>query len=545
MENLNERTARIAQIPLWLAVFPVIVLIALLGVNVWLYGADATYGANQIALLFAAGIASVVGVSLRVTMQEIVQGMVASLSSSLNAILILLLIGGLSGTWMISGVVPAMIYYGLQVLSPGTFLIAALLISSIVSLATGSSWTTVATVGLALIAIGGALEIPLPMVAGAIISGAYFGDKLSPLSDTTNLAPAMAGAELFTHIRYMLWTTIPSYTITIIAFAVLGSNLNVAPDAVAQDDLSNLILDTFSITPWLFLVPAAVVVMILFRIDAATTLFIAMLLGAVVAVVFQPELVAKLSPQVDAQVAKRAEMLALSAQTAGQEQTGETPTGETRAAQEPSGTSEPVEAAAQNESFFQYPLRGYNAVVNAIALETQIPVADERAAKLLTSKGMVGMLNTVWLIVCAMCFGGAMEAVGLLERITMPLVKMAQSTGALIGTTAASCLVLNFTASDQYLAIVVPGRMFRKTFEERGLAPENLSRTLEDAGTVTSVLVPWNTCGAAQSGVLGVATISYLPYCVFNYVSPLMTLFFGAFQIAIAKKINDDVGSAK
>jgi NhaC family Na+:H+ antiporter len=343
----------------------------------------------------------------------------------------------------------------------------------------------------------------------------------------------------------MLWTTIPSYTITIIAFAVLGSNLNVAPDAVAQDDLSSLILDTFNITPWLFLVPAAVVAMILFRIDAATTLFIAMMLGAVVAVVFQPELVAKLSPQVDAQVAKRAQALALANESAGQEQTGDTPTGETRAAQEPSGTGEPVEAATQNEPFFQYPLRGYNAVINAIALETQIPVADERAAKLLTSKGMEGMLNTVWLIICAMCFGGAMEAVGLLERITMPLVKMAQSTGALIGTTAASCLVLNFTASDQYLAIVVPGRMFRKTFEERGLAPENLSRTLEDAGTVTSVLVPWNTCGAAQSGVLGVATISYLPYCVFNYVSPLMTLFFGAFQIAIAKKINDDVGTAK
>jgi Na+:H+ antiporter, NhaC family len=541
--------SKIENIPLWLAFLPLIVLISLLGLNVWLYGDSATYGANQIALILAAAVAVLIGQYLHVPFSKILEGMVTSLGSSLGAMLILLLIGALSGTWMISGIVPAMIYYGLKILTPETFLVASLIVCSIVSVATGSSWTTVATVGVALIAIGNALGLNPAMTAGAIISGAYFGDKISPLSDTTNLAPAMAGTDVFTHVRYMLYTTVPTYIITVAVFWILSLNLNLQTTEASAETLLAMIEAKFVISPLLFAVPALVVIMVLMKFDALSALFVAMILGAVVAIIFQPQVINELAVEVNKKLGS--------------------PTSESGTIVANSPTNGSASETKQTEpdkqqSWFRYSLNAYNSVVNAMSIATALSTdeakirgifvekkypeekvnalmvqlqANPKNADLFKSKGMTGMLSTIWLVFCAMCFGGAMEAIGLLERITLPLVRMAQSTGSLIGTTVASCVLVNIAAADQYLAIVVPGRMFRKTFEDRGLAPENLSRTLEDAGTVTSVLVPWNTCGATQAGVLNVPTLSYLPYCVFNYVSPLMTVFFGAFQIAIRRRL--------
>ena len=507
------------------ALIPVAFLILLLAINVLVYSDDATTGPNQIALVLAAAIAGIVGWSLRVPFHQMLNGIVKSLESALSAILILLMIGALTGTWLISGVVPCMIYYGLAILEPQYFLVAATVICAIVSIATGSSWSTVATVGVALIGIGEALGAPTAMTAGAIISGAYFGDKLSPLSDTTNLAAAMAGTNLITHIRYMLWTTIPSLTIALLVFFYLGTSLDSSGANNADvEALSSLIANRFHITPWLFLVPAAVVVMVALKVDALVALLAGTLLGGVVAIFAQPEIVREVS----------------------------------------GGVSLPGFVSNWPDIWkntIQYAGDSYAALMNTmgqkIDLSMELTAAEKAAAdakdlaslnadgranvyskKLLTSKGMEGMLPTIWLIVCAMCFGGVMEACGLLRRITESLVQFAKSTGSLIATTAGSCLFLNFTASDQYLAIVVPGRMFRETYRDRGLAPQNLSRTLEDSGTVTSVLIPWNTCGAVQAGVLSVATVAYAPYCVFNYASPLVTVVVGFLGIGIVKLAN-------
>lgn len=558
MRHADEADRDIGTIPLWLAVLPLVTLIGLLVLNVWLYADNASYGPNQIALIIGAAIAALAGKSLGVPFPTILRGMVTSINSALSAILILLLIGGLTGTWMISGVVPAMIYYGLQILTPETFLLATVLVCSIVSLATGSSWTTIATVGVALIAIGRALGVSEPMTAGAIISGAYFGDKMSPLSDTTNLAPAMAGTDVFTHIRHMLWTTVPSYAVTLIVFWIFTRGLQVTASEASVDVLLAALASKFVISPWLLLVPGLVIAMVLLKFDAISALFVAMIAGAVVAVAVQPQVIAELSREL--RYGNQATMAADRSTPPGD--LGEDQVGET-----PPTSSAPVLAGRSVD----YGIRAYYVSINAIsattALEVQAAELNARLAdrgitgsraeqlvaeflenpknsNLLSSRGMQGMLNTVWLVLCAMCFGGAMEAIGLLERLTLPLVHFARSTGSLIGTTVASCLLVNIAAADQYLAIVVPGRMFRKTFADRGIGPQTLSRTLEDSGTVTSVLIPWNTCGATQAGALKVQTLDYLPYCVFNYVSPLMSIFFGAFRIAIAKRIDTANGAA-
>ena len=433
-----------------LALIPVLVLIGLLGINVLFYGDGATGGPNQIALVLAAAVAATIGGFLRVPFRESLQGIATSLSSAIGAILILLLIGSLAGTWMLSGVVPVMVYYGLEVIDARFFLFASVIVCSIVSVATGSSWTTIATVGVALVGIGQALGVHVGMSMGAIISGAYFGDKISPLSDTTNLAPAMAGAELFTHIRYMLWTTVPSILITLGIFLAIGLSTDVAAGSQGAESLSQAIDEKYNLSPLLFLVPLAVVGMVICKVDALVALFVGTILGAVFAVIFQPAIIA--------------------------------------------------EVAGQEGGYLK---QSYVAIVNSMSSGFDIKSDNAAAADLMSAGGMVGMLNTVWLVMCAMCFGGVMEACGLLKRITDPLVGLAKSTGSLVGTTVGACLFTNFTASDQYLAIVVPGRMFRETYRERGLAPENLSRTLEDSGTVTSVLVPWNTCCAYHTGVLG------------------------------------------
>lgn len=483
------------------SIIPIVILIALLALNVFLYGDSSLDGANQLALLLGAGVATVVGLKNKINWSHIIKGISKSISSTTPAIIILLLIGALAGTWLISGIVPSMIYYGLQILNPKIFLFASCIICAIVSLASGSSWSTIATVGIALLGIGDALEISKGMVAGSIISGAYFGDKLSPLSDTTNLAPAMAGTDLFTHIRYMLYTTVPSYVITLIIFLFIGFSLETSVSNNDVEILLQTLNQNFNITPWLFLVPAILFIIIIKKVPSIPALFIGALLGGIFAIIFQPDIIKQIAD-----------------------------TGSNFV------KTHPLEIFTGLE--LQYLKASYIGVINAMGNETSIVTDNEMMNNLLSSGGMYGMLNTIWLILCAMCFGGAMESIGALKKISQSIIKYAESTGSLIATTACTCLFFNGTASDQYLSIVVPGKMYSDAFKKKGLAPENLSRTLEDSGTVTSVLIPWNTCGATQSGVLGVATLLYLPYCFFNLISPMMTIMYGYLGIKI-KKLKD------
>jgi NhaC family Na+:H+ antiporter len=467
------------------ALIPVVALIAMLGYNVAVYGDEALSGSNQFVLLLGAAVAAVVGFFNKVSFTKMMEEVAENIKSTVGAILILLMVGALAGTWLVSGIIPSMIYYGLQILSPAIFLPATLIICSIISIATGSSWTTSATVGIALIGVGGALGFDLGMVAGAVISGAYFGDKLSPMSDTTNLAPAMAGTDLFTHIRYMTLTTIPTYLITLIIFICLGLSVEINGNV----DIASLLSDieaSFTISPWLFLVPVIVIGLIIKKTEPLIALLVGTLLAAIFSIIFQPQIINQI-------------------------------------------------AGVEQMTFES----GYKAVMDAITGKIVIQTENKTLADLFTSGGMQKMLGTIWLIICAMVFGGIMDAIGALSRISQTLLKMAHTTFGLFASTVGSCMALNITASDQYLAIVVPGKMFAKAYEDKGLAPENLSRTLEDAGTVTSVLIPWNTCGAYQSGTLGVSTIDYLPYAFFNLMSPFMTLIFAAFNIKIRQLVTD------
>lgn len=463
------------------ALLPVVILVFLLSFNVTVYGDDALGGSNQFILLIGAAVAAIVGFINKVSYSQMIETVGSNLKSTTGALLILLFVGALAGTWLLSGIIPAMIYYGLKILHPSIFLPACIIICAIISIATGSSWTTSATVGIALIGIGRVLDIPVGMVAGAVISGAYFGDKLSPLSDTTNLAPAMAGTDLFTHIRYMTHTTLPSISITLVVFLILGFFQNTsgtADTAVLLDSIK----DSFTINLGLFFVPILVVFLIIRKAPPLAALLAGTIFGGIFALIFQPHIVA--------QVAGVSSLTFISA---------------------------------------------YKGVMNAIISDISVKTSDDLLNDLFSSGGMKGMLGTIWLIICAMVFGGIMDAIGALKKISNALLSLAKSTFQLFASTAASCVVINLTASDQYLSIVLPGKMFDKAFEDKNLAPENLSRTLEDSGTVTSVLIPWNTCGAYQSGVLGVGVGEYFVYAIFNWLSPFMTLFYAYFGIKIKK----------
>ena len=467
--------------PYLLALLPILFLVGLLSINVYLYGDDSLGGSNQLALLFSGALAAIIGILFGNNWKDILEGISKSIKSVTPSIIILLLIGSLAGTWLISGIVPAMIYYGLQILNPEIFLFATAIITAIVSLSTGSSWSTIATIGIALLGIGQALGLPVGLIGGAIISGAYFGDKMSPLSDTTNLAPAMAGTDLFTHIRYMMYTTIPSFSIALILFLIIGFSSNIS-GTENIDELLQTLNTSFNITPWLFVVPVLVIILIVKKTPAIPALLAGSVLGGVFAILFQPNIITEISGEASVNISS-----------------------------------------------------SYKAVINAMSTDISITTNNNQINDLLTSGGMYGMLNTIWLIICAMIFGGILESTGLLRRIAEPIINYAKSTGSLVATTTGTCIFFNITASDQYISIVVPGRMFADSYKEKGLAPENLSRTLEDAGTVTSVLVPWNTCGATQSAVLGVATLSYLPYCFFNLISPIMTIIYAYLGIKIKK----------
>ncbi len=463
------------------ASLPLLFLILFLTLNVHFFH-DTLAGSNQIALILAAAIAGVVAYTTGVRWKEMEASIIRSISSAMPAILILFLIGALAGTWMLSGVVPMLIYYGLEILNPKIFLFAAITISALVSLATGSSWSTIATIGIALMGIGRTLGIHDGLVAGAIISGAYFGDKMSPLSDTTNLAPAMAGTDLFTHIKYMTITTGPSILLAMIAFLIIGFTLHYPVNNTDVAEVMTALRETFHLSPVLLVVPVLLIYIIIRKVPAVPALLTGVLLGVIVALIFQPQAVRMV------------------ANTGG-----------------------------------SYAKLGWIASMKAMFGPVDIPTSSPIVTKLLATRGMAGMLNTIWLILAAMVFGGMMESGQFLIRISKSILKFVRNTTSLVASTVFTCIFFNITASDQYISIVVPGRMFAKTYRRRGYKPELLSRTLEDAGTVTSVLIPWNTGGATQATVLGVPTVTYLPFAFFNLISPFMSIFIAAINFRIRR----------
>ena len=474
-------------IPLQIAILPLIFLVTLLSfnlyANVFIYDADPLAGSSQFILILSGGFAAMIGNLYNVSYKDVVNSISNSIKSVTPALIILLWVGALAGTWMISGIIPSMVYYGLNILDPNIFLPACIIICSIISVATGSSWTTSATVGIALVGIGKALGIPAGMVGGAVIAGAYFGDKLSPLSDTTNLAAAVSKVDLFKHIKYLTYTTIPSISITLIVFIILG--INQSSSGVTDNSfLINTIENTFNISLVLFIVPIIVLIMIVKKTPPIKALTLGTLLGALFAVLFQPQIINELSD-------------------------------------------------SSNSSI----IASYKVLIDTITSDVSITTESEILNELFSTGGMIGMLNTIFLVMATMIFGGSMDAIGAIKSISKALLNLANNIFKLFASTVASCLALNLTASDQYLSIVVSGKMFEKAYKDKKLAPENLSRTLEDSGTVTSVLVPWNTCGAYHASVLNVATLSYLPYCFFSLISPIMTILYAYLKLKI-KKIN-------
>lgn len=458
------------------ALFPVIILVILLILNVQVFGDNATAGPNQLALLISGFFVCLMGITIRkISYGDIEDSAINSIKHAMQANLILLCVGSLIGLWILSGVVPTMIYYGIKIINPSFFLPTACIICCFVSLSTGSSWSTGGTVGIALIGVGKALGIPLPMVAGAVISGSYFGDKMSPLSDTTNLAPAMAGTNLFDHIRYMLITTVPAILIAIVLFFIIGLKFNVTNIELEQVQLVLKYLESeFTISPFLFIAPLFVLFMVYKKLPALPSMFLGALAGAILALIFQENLLGE---------------------------------------------------------------NAYKTITMVAADGFKSATGNDFVDSLLSRGGMSSMLSTVWLIITAMFFGGVMEACGYLQRLAQALLSLVSGTGSLAASAISSCVFLNLTASDQYLSIVVSGRMFRTAFRDYKLHPVNLSRCLEDGGTVTSVLVPWNSGGAYFSSILGVPTIAYLPYCFFNIISPLISIFVSSMKIKI-KELN-------
>ena len=455
----------------------------LLAGSVYLFGDASSSGPNQIALMLSAAVAAIVGLRNGYSWSEVERGIVHSISLAMSAILILLVVGSVIGTWILGGVVPTMIYYGLEILNPTVFYAAACVICSLVAVATGSSWTTAGTVGVALVGIAAAQNLHLGLAAGAIISGAYFGDKISPLSDTTNLAPAVAGTDLFTHIRHMMWTTMPSLGLALILFAIAGFVLPAPADAAQLEGIALSLRQHFAVGPHMLLPAALVIALVVMKMPALPALLIGALTGCVFAVLFQQPAVLALVGETDL----------------------------------------PAWAALGKGSWI--------ALFDGYKLESGNAALDE----LLTRGGMSSMLSTVWLILSAMMFGGAMEVTQLLQKIAATILGAVRGTGSLIAATLLTAFSSNVIASDQYMAIVLPGRMFRLEYKRRGLHPKNLSRSLEDAGTLTSALVPWNTCGAFMAQTLGVATLAYAPFAFFNLINPIVAAIYGFTGFTIAR----------
>ena len=467
------------------------VLIGLLGIVISLFGSDALSGGSQVALLM--GLAVCVFISMvfyHVPWQAFEQQIAKTLGGVAVTILILLAVGMLAGSWMVSGIVPTLIYYGVQLLSPQLFLLCACVICALVSLLSGSSWTTIATIGVALLGISHALGINEAVAAGAIISGAYFGDKMSPLSDTTILASSTTGVDLFTHIRYMMFTTMPAFTITLIIFAAMGFGL--ANDCeVHVHQYTEGLSATYNISLWTLIVPVLTAILIARRVPSLIVLFLSAMMAGIMALILQPHILMQIGAPSDLP-------LGSAAFVAGAEK-------------------ELGEAAA---------------LIKGLAITfygaTSIETGYSELNELVSTGGMTGMLNTIWLILCAMCFGAVMVASGMIESITRVVISWVRSRVGLVASTASTGLFLNITTGDQFISIVLTANMFQNVYERQGYEARLLSRTAEDSATVTSVLVPWNTCGMTQSTVLGVPTIAYLPYCFFNILSPVMTIVVAA-----------------
>ena len=474
-DSPGENGAPPREMSVLVAATPVVVLVVLLALSVYLYGSDSSYGGNQIALLIAAAVAAIIAVVRGQSWVGIQQAVVHGIATATVAMLILLSVGALIGTWMLSGTVPAMIYYGLMLLDPSVFFVATCLICAVTSLATGSSWTTAGTVGIGLIGVAMGLGLSPATTAGAVVSGAYFGDKMSPLSDTTNLAAAVTATDLFTHIRHMIWTTAPSLLIALALFGVLGWGQAVKLDDGRAGEIMATLDATYDLSPWSLLPLAVVLVLAVRKFPALPTIIGGALLGGIMAVILQPEV-----------VLARADAATLST-----------------------------------------PLAYLKGVWTTLANGFESNTGDKIVDELLSRGGMSSMLNTTWLIICALAFGAVLEHAGMLERLVRATLAAAKSTGSLIAAVIATSIGTNVIAADQYMAIVLPGKMYRAEFLRRGLDSRNLSRAIEDAGTLTSPLVPWNTCGAYMAGTLGVATLAYLPFAFFNLVNPLISIMYG------------------
>ena len=472
-----------------LSLVPILVLVALLFVTIRIFGSDALSGGSQVVLLTATAVCCLIAMGYsKVRWKAIELAMINNISGVATALIILLIIGALSGSWMISGVVPTLIYYGMQIIHPSFFLTSTCVICAIVSVMTGSSWTTIATIGIALLGIGQAQGFDDGWIAGAIVSGAYFGDKISPLSDTTILASSVTDTPLFKHIKYMMITTVPSIVITLVIFTVAG----LTHEATASDQIamySASLKETFDISLWLLIVPIITGILIAKRIPSIITLFISTALAGIFALIFQPHLL-----------------------------------------QEISGL--PIENMQSQ----------FKGLIMTFYGSTQIQTGNPDLNELVSTRGMSGMMNTIWLIICAMCFGGAMTASGMLGSITSVFIRFMKRMVGLVASTVASGLFLNICTADQYISIILTGNMFKDIYQKKGYESRLLSRTTEDSVTVTSVLIPWNTCGMTQATILGVATLTYLPYCFFNLISPLMSITVAAIGYKI-KRINEKAES--
>lgn len=481
--------SRSGQPSWWVSLIPFIVLVAALSVVIYVFGTDALSGASQVALMFAAGVTVVISMILyRIPWKTFEDAILDNITSVGTSIVILLLIGAVAGSWMVSGVVPTMIYYGMKVIFPDIFLFASCLISAVIAVMTGSSWTTIATIGVALVGIGTAQGYEPGWIAGAIISGAYFGDKVSPLSDTTVLASSSAGTPLFTHIRFMMVTTVPSFVITLIIFLVVSLMHN-EPSAMQAADFAHDLKNTYNISPWLLLVPVLTAVLIIRKVSAIATLFIAAVIAGVAALIFQPHIISAIANSSAAIMGTKLSFV---------------------------------------ESFKGLSITYYGA--------TAIETGNEALNSLVSTRGMTGMLNTVFLIIAASCFGGTLVGSGMLQTLTDTLVKFVKRRVTMVASTVGTGIFANMITGDQYLSILLTSSLYKKLYHERGYESKLLSRSVEDSATVVSVLIPWNSCGMTQATVLKVATLDYLPYCFFNIISPLMSIFIAAIGFKIVRK---------
>ena len=470
-----------------MSLVPLAVLVIFLALTIKLFGGDAIAGGSQLSLITASAVCTAMAMGIyRCKWQQLEDAVVKNMQSATPALIILLLIGAIAGTWMASGIIPTLIYYGLKILHPSIFLPASCIICAVISLLTGSSWTTIATIGVALMGIGRALGFDDGWIAGAIISGAYFGDKVSMMSDTTVLASSTAEVPLFKHIQYMMITTVPSLLIALVVFTIVGFT---ASPASATDTLmiEQALSQTYNLSPWLLIVPVLTGVLISRRLPAIVTLFASVAMAAITMVIAQPDIIMSIA----------------------QSQTASAMT-------------------------------SISAVIQAATTSTSVETGNALLNDLVATSGMGGMMNTIWLIICAMCFGGVMYGSGMLTSISQLFIRVARRTVSVVGSTVCSGIFFNLTTGDQYISIILTGNLFRNLYDGRGLERRLLSRSVEDSATVTSVLIPWNSCGMTQSTVLGVATLTYLPCCIFNIVSPLMSIFMAAIGYKIFKRTDDE-----